>query len=98
MAIENPQTPCGHHQQPRARKKDANQLNREFALGSVKPGRDDVDQQRRREHAEQNQNGTDQAENRGNGSCDFLRKCLFTACQQIGVDRDEGRRKHPFSK
>ena len=48
MAVQNPQAPRRHHQQPDAGKQNAHDADGELALGARESGRDDVDQVRRR--------------------------------------------------
>ena len=51
MAVQDPQAPCGEHQQPGAGKKDAHQLNGELAFLPVEAGCDGVDEPGRRDYS-----------------------------------------------
>ena len=98
MAVQNPQAPGGKHQQPGAGEKNPHQRNREVALGSGKPRRDEIDQPRRRQHAGQTQHRNRQRQccrHRARHSARFF---LLALGQQARVDGNERRRQHAFAE
>ena len=98
MAIQYSQTPGRKHQQPRAWKENAHQRNGQIALRSGKPGRDDVDQPGRHQHADQAQYRDRQCQRRAHRARHLARLFLLAFGQQSRVDRDKGRRQHAFAE
>ena len=98
MAVQDAEAPRGHHQQARAGKEDAHERDGQLALRAVEAGGDDVDQQRRREHAEQHQHRGEQRQDREDGARHAARFFLFFARQQTGVNGNEGGREDAFAE
>ena len=98
MAVEHAQAPRRQHQQPGARKQDAHELNRERALIAVEPGRDEIDEQRRGEHAGEDDRAHHQREERQDGAGHAVGIAPLALCDERRVDRDERRRQRAFAE
>ena len=68
VAVEDAETPGRQHQEPGARKEDADQGDGEFALVAREAGRDDRDEAGRSEHAERHHTRHDEREQRADGA------------------------------
>jgi len=98
MAIENSEAPRRKREQPGSWKKNSHQRNREFALGARKPRRDEIDQPRRHQHADQTQDRDRQCERRAHRAGHLARFFLAAFGQQTRVHRDERRRQYAFAE
>ena len=73
--------------------------DRQLALARREsPGAISVDQQRRREHADEHEHGDDQRQQRRDGAGDAVGLAPLAARDQRGVDRDERRRQRAFAE
>ena len=98
VAVQDAEAPGREDEQSRAGKEDANQLNRQLALVALEAGRDRVDQQRRREHAQQHQHGDEQREQRADSAGDAVCILSLAARDERRIDRNERRRQRAFTK
>ena len=83
---------------PGAGKQDADDADGQFALVAREARRDDRDEDRRRHHAERDQHGDHQREQRANGTRDAVSFLTIAARQQSGVDRDERAGERAFAE
>ena len=74
---------------PVAGKQHAHDGDRQLALAAVKSRRDRVDEQRRREHADEHEHGDEQAQHRQNGASDAVGLAPLAARDQRRIDGDE---------
>ena len=98
VAVQNAQAPGRERQQPGAGKENLNDADGQFPLAALKPRSDGVDQERRGQHAKQNQNRRGERQNgadRARHAACFL---LVALRQQAAVNRNERRREDPLSK
>src|SRR5262249_43161460 len=98
MTVENAKTPSGGHQKSRARKKNANEENGEFAFFAMEAGGDGVDQPRSGEHTQENQERGAKREKSGDGTCGLASFFFVFAGKKIGVNRNKRGGENTFAK
>ena len=91
-----PKTPGGHHQESGAGKQNPHQADGEFALLTVKAQRDDIDQQRRREHTDEHNNRHRKRQDRAHRARHAAGFLFVAFLQQARVNRNERRGQHAF--
>ena len=98
MAVEHAEAPGRHHQQPGAGKEDAHQRIVSSRLAPVNPGAIAVDQVRRGQHAQRDQDRNPEREHRAHAPRQRLGRFLVALAQKLAVDRDEGGREHALAE
>ena len=98
MAVEHAEEPRRHHQQSRAGKQDAHDLDRQVALVALEAGRDHVDQIRRHQHADRDEHGDAKRHDRADAPCEHVGGFIVALAQQFAVNRDERRRQHALAE
>ncbi len=98
VAVQDAETPGRNHQETGARKEDAHQRGRQRALGTAEAGRDHADEQRRQQHAGDDQHRRDQRQDPEDRPRHAVRLVLAIARQQSRVDGNERRRQGAFAE
>ncbi len=98
MAVEDAEKPRRHHEQARAGKQDAHDLNRQVALVAFEAGRDHVDEIRRHQHADRDQHRYAERHDRADAPRDHVGGFLVALAQQFSVNRDERRRQYALAE
>ena len=98
VAVQHAETPGGGDEHARGWKDDPDETDRERTLRSGEPGGDRVDEERRREHAEEHQHRHDEHQQREDRARQLGRVVVAPLRAQPGVDRDERTRKRPFAE
>src|SRR5207249_1965612 len=79
-------------------KKDANDLDRELALRAAESRRNGVDEERRRQYADEHGDRDDHREKRGNGAGDPIGFLPLAARDEARIHRNQRRRQRPFAE
>ena len=98
MAVENAEAPGRQHEQAGARKQDADDGDRQLALFAREARRDERDEQRRGEDAEQHEHCRDERQQRRDRARDARGLSPFLARDERGVHRNERRRQRAFAE
>ena len=98
MTVQDPEAPGRQHEQPGSREEYSHQGDRELALGPRESRRDEVDQQRRGEHAAEDQDTHDEPEEPSDGAGHPTGLVTASLGEEAGVDGNEGGGKRPFAK
>ena len=98
VAIEDAETPRGGDEQTCAGKKDADEEDGEVAFFAVETGGDGVDEPRRGENTEEDEERGAEHEERGDGTGSFACFFFIAAGEQAGVDGNEGGGEDTFTK
>ena len=83
---------------PAPGKQDPNELDGQLALLAGETWRDGGDQQRRREDADQHEDGDDEREQRADGARDAVGLLPLAARDERGIDGDERRGQRAFAE
>ena len=98
MTVQDAEEPRRHHQQSRAGKEDAHDLNRQVALVALEARRDHVDQVRRDQHAERDQHRYAQRQNRADTPREHVGGFVVALAEQFSINRDERRGEDAFAE
>ena len=98
MAVEDAEAPGGEHQQAGARKQDAHDRDRQLPLLALESRRDERDEQRRGDDAEQHERARDEREQRRDRAGDARGLLPFLARDECGIDGNERRRQRAFAE
>ena len=98
VAIEDAEAPRGGDEQTCAGKKDADEEDGEVAFFAVETGGDSVDEPRRGEYAEEDEERGAEHEQRGDGTGSFACFLFVAAGEQASVDGNEGGGEDTFTK
>jgi hypothetical protein len=98
VAVEDAETPGGYHEDAGAGEEDPHNRDRQRALFAAEPWCDQVDEQRRRQHADQHERRHHQDEQRGDGARHTIGLAPVAARQQRGIDRNERCRQRTLAE
>ena len=98
MAVEDAEAPRGEHQQAGARKQDADDRDRQLPLLALESRRDERDEQRRGEHAEQHERARDEREQRRHRAGDARGLFPFLARDKRRIHGNERRGQRAFAE
>src|SRR6185437_8151969 len=98
MAIEDAQAPRAHHQQTGAREQNPNDMDSKLAFLSTESRGNDVDEKRREQDAQNNQDGADNGKQAEYRAREMIGLLLPLLGQQLGIHRDEGGREDAFTE
>ena len=98
MTVEDAEEPRRHHEQARAGKQDAHDLNRQVALVALEAGRDHVDEIRRHQHADRDQHRHANGHDRADAPCEHVGGFGVALAEQFAVNRNERRRQHALAE
>ena len=98
MAVEHSQTPRRQHEETRSRKQDLHDADRQRADLALEPGRDEIDDPGRDEHADQHDASDDHAQQRHDDAGHATGQFLVFLRDQLRVNRDERSGQHAFSE
>ena len=90
MAVQDAEAPGGGHQDPGAGEEDPYQPDGERPLRALEPGRDEIDEDRGREDAEQDEHRDRQREEREERARGLGGRRVIASRPQCGMHRDEG--------
>ena len=98
MAVQNPETPCGEHQQCRAREENPHQGDGERAGRAAESWRKEIDQEWRTGYAGQHHNAQDQRQPRQHGARHASRALVVVRAEPARVHGNERRRQRAFAE
>jgi hypothetical protein len=98
MAVEDAEAPGGEDEEPGAGKEDTDEIDRQLALCPFEAGSDQIDQQRRGQNAEKNENRCNERQNRRDRTGHPSPLLLILLRQKPRIDRNERCREHPFAE
>ncbi len=98
MAVEDPETPGRQHQQTGPGKQDPDEGDRQRPLVTREAGRDERDEEWRREDADQYQCRDDECEKSAHRPGDAVGLAPLAARHERGVHRDERRGERTFTE
>jgi len=98
MTVQHAEKPRRHHEQSRAGKQDAHDLNRQVALVALEARRDHVDQIRGHHHADRHQHRYAESQNRADAPGDHVGGFIVALAKQFSVNRDERRGQYALAE
>ncbi len=96
VAVQHAEAPRGGHEQPRAGKQHSHEPDRQVPLGTSKARGDQRDHERRRQDAEDDQDGDPGRQEREEGPRHLRGRVVLASRPQPGVHRDERAGQSPF--
>jgi hypothetical protein len=98
VAVEDSEAPGTHDEHSGAWEEDPDQMDCQFAVFACKTGDDKIDQQRRREDANQDERSAYYCENPKNGAGNMLGLFILLSRAELRIHSNERRGEHALSE